>query len=157
MRQSGVDPDRVARFASDINRSTKRLETIGAIPLETFLGDEDLQDIARSRLLTAIEAAIALCFHVCSRTIGLVPEQYGQCFTILAANRVISVDLAARMVRMAGFRNRLVHVYWDTDWRQVHGIVRGDLGDLEEFLRQVGVATELNGTGDSCPPRGADA
>ena len=31
MRQSGVDPDRVARFASDINRSTKRLEAIGVL------------------------------------------------------------------------------------------------------------------------------
>lgn len=157
MRQSGVDPDRVARFASDINRSTKRLGAIGAIPLATFLEDEDLQDIARSRLLTAIEAAIALCFHVCSRTTGVVPEQYGQCFTILAENQVISDDLAAKMVRMAGFRNHLVHVYWDTDWRRVHGIVCNDLPDLEEFLRQVGTATALNGTGSPAPDCGTDA
>jgi hypothetical protein len=63
VRQGGFDPDRVARFPSDINRSARRLVAIGAIPLATFLEDEDLQDIARSRLPTATEAAIALRFR----------------------------------------------------------------------------------------------
>lgn len=41
----------------------------------------------------------------------------------------------AGLTAMARFRNRLVHVYWDTDYAQVHGIIRGD---LRAFARAVG-------------------
>lgn len=44
-------------------------------------------------------------------------------------------QLTARLVEMARFRNRLVYLYWDTDFRLVHRILREDLDDLEAFAR----------------------
>jgi len=38
---------------------------------------------------------------------------------------------------MARFRNRLVHLYWDTDFRLVHRIIRDELDDLEAFAQAV--------------------
>jgi uncharacterized protein YutE (UPF0331/DUF86 family) len=38
---------------------------------------------------------------------------------------------------MSRFRNLLIHVYAEVDDRRVHGYLRGDLGDLEEFARAV--------------------
>jgi hypothetical protein len=35
------------------------------------------------------------------------------------------------------FRNRLVHLYWDTDFRLVRRIVRDELDDLEAFAEAV--------------------
>ena len=31
------------------------------------------------------------------------------------------------------FRNLLVHVYWDVDYRRVHEAIRENLGDLRAF------------------------
>lgn len=39
---------------------------------------------------------------------------------------------------MVRFRNRLIHIYWDTDYAQVFRIIREDLGDLRAFVRAVG-------------------
>jgi uncharacterized protein YutE (UPF0331/DUF86 family) len=39
---------------------------------------------------------------------------------------------------MARFRNVLVHLYWTVDYERLYDIIRGDLGDLREFVRAIG-------------------
>ena len=106
---------------------------------QAFLADQDSQDIARSRLLTAIEAALNLCYHVAAKKLRRVPEEYAQCFTVLAEANLLSPALAERLAAMARFRNLLVHLYWNVDYGQVYDILQSDLNDLEDF------ATEASG------------
>jgi uncharacterized protein YutE (UPF0331/DUF86 family) len=49
----------------------------------------------------------------------------------------IETELAAKLRSMAGFRNLLVHGYGDIDLSIVRRIVEEDLGDLDDFVRQV--------------------
>ncbi|MBU2603394.1 MAG: hypothetical protein KKA32_14745 [Actinobacteria bacterium] len=51
-----VNAERLAGFISDIERARDRLRPLGAMPLDEFMAGEDNQDIARSRLLIAIQA-----------------------------------------------------------------------------------------------------
>jgi uncharacterized protein YutE (UPF0331/DUF86 family) len=133
-----LDPNRLARFVDDIERSLARLERLGQMDAEHFLADQDAQDIARSRLLTAIEAALSICFHIAARGLNRVPTEYAQCFSLLAEAGMLDQALAARLISMVRFRNRLIHVYWDTDYSQVHRMIRQDLEDLRAFVRAVG-------------------
>lgn len=130
-----LDPERVAGFVGDIRHSRTRLRAIAEMTEQEFLSDADSQDIARSRLLTAIQAALAICYHICAKELDHVPKDYAGCFDRLGEAGIIDVGLAARLAQMARFRNRLVHVYWDTDYRQVHRIIRDDLDDLESFVQ----------------------
>jgi len=132
-----VDPQRLSRFVEDIEASLERLRPLGAMPVSEFLADEDAQDIARSRLLTAIEAALSICFHVSAHRLKKVPTEYAQCFQLLKEAGLLEPDLAARLVLMARFRNRLIHVCWETDYAEVHRIVRENLGDLRSFVAAV--------------------
>lgn len=132
-----LDPERVAGFVADIRRSRSRLGTIAAMDERAFLGDADSQDIARSRLLTAIQAALGICYHVCATEYDHVPNDYAGCFEKLGETGDLDPGLAARLAQMARFRNRLVHVYWDTDHGQVHRILRENLDDLDDFVRAV--------------------
>jgi uncharacterized protein YutE (UPF0331/DUF86 family) len=104
---------------------------------EAFLEDEDAQDIARSRLLTAMEAALNICYHITAKRLQRVPDDYAQCFLLLGEAGLIPSDLAERLSRMARFRNRLVHLYWDIDYGQVYGLITKDLDDLERFSREI--------------------
>jgi uncharacterized protein YutE (UPF0331/DUF86 family) len=128
-----LNEDRVRGRLNDISQSISRLRQILAMDREAFLADQDSQDIARSRLLTAIEAALNLCFHVAAKKLRRVPEEYAQCFTILAEANLISRTLAERLGAMARFRNLLVHLYWNVDYGQVYDILANNLEDLEEF------------------------
>ena len=128
-----LNEDRVRGRLNDISRSVSRLRQILVMDREAFLADQDSQDIARSRMLTAIEAALNLCFHVAAKKLRRVPEEYAQCFTILAEEDLISRTLAERLGAMARFRNLLVHLYWNVDYGQVYDILSNNLQDLEDF------------------------
>ncbi len=112
---------------------------------EAFLVSEDSRDIARSRLLTAIEASLNICYHVAAKKLQRIPDEYAQCFLILAESNLIEWDLAQRLAAMARFRNRMVHLYWDIDYVQVYDVILNDLDDLEVFACRV--AAWMQGTG----------
>lgn len=128
-----LNPDLVRARCTEIEESVQRLEALAARSLPDFLADRDAQDVACYRLLIAIEAALALCYHVSSRRLRTTPESYADCFAVLGEAGLVAPDLAERLQRMAKFRNLLVHVYWNIDHRQVHQAMREDLDDLRAF------------------------
>lgn len=132
-----LNHDRIRSRLQDISRAVDRLSRIRALGESAFLADVDSQDIARARLLTAMEACLNICYHVCAKKLKRVPENYGQCFSVIAESGVISSDLGKRLSAMVGLRNRLVHMYWDIDYRQIYRILSQNLEDLEQFSREI--------------------
>ena len=134
-----LNPDVVRKRCGEIEESVQRLEALAATPLAAFLTDRDAQDIAGYRLLVAIEAALALCYHVSSRRLRTTPDDYAGCFALLGEAGILPADLTARLQNMARFRNLLVHVYWDVDYRRVHAAMQENLGDLRAFASAITV------------------
>ena len=132
-----LNPDVVRARCAEIEESVQRLEALAATSLADFLADRDAQDIASYRLLVAIEAALALCYHVSSRRLRTTPADYAGCFALLGEAGILAPDLTARLRSMAKFRNLLVHVDWEVDHRQVHAAMQEDLGDLRAFAAAV--------------------
>ena len=128
-----LNPDLVRTRSAEIEESVQRLEALAGLSVTDFLADRDAQDIASYRLLVAIEAALALCFHVSSRRLQTTPEDYAGCFAVLGEAGILSADLTERLKSMAKFRNLLVHVYWKIDYRRVHITMQENLGDLRAF------------------------
>ncbi len=128
-----LNPDLIRARCAEIDTSLSRLEDIGRLSRETFLSKQDTLDVACYRLLIAIEAALALCFHVSAKRLHQVPEEYAGCFTALEQAGLIPSDLSSRLQRMARFRNLLVHVYWKIDYGQVYDVITTRLGDLRAF------------------------
>ena len=108
------------------------------MPREEFLADQDLLDLASYRLLVAIEAALQICFHVSAQRVHRVPEEYAECFSILGEAGILESGLARDLQQMARFRNMLVHVYWEVDYRRVYDILQEHLDDLRRFVQAIG-------------------
>jgi uncharacterized protein YutE (UPF0331/DUF86 family) len=132
-----LNADLVRSRYTEIEDSVQRLERFQALTKEQFQADQDTLDIACYRLLVAIEAALALCYHVAAKRLRKIPEEYAECFEVLCQAGLISGDLADRLQQMARFRNLLVHVYWKLDYGQVYEIIRTDLGDLRGFAAAI--------------------
>jgi uncharacterized protein YutE (UPF0331/DUF86 family) len=132
-----LDVEVVRRRCAEIAESHDRLQRIREGGREVFLADGDTRDIACYRLLLAIEAALALCYHVSARHLRQVPEDYAGCFAGLARAGVIPEVLSWRLQQMATFRNLLVHVYWEVDYGRVFDAIEADLDDLTEFSRTI--------------------
>jgi uncharacterized protein YutE (UPF0331/DUF86 family) len=132
-----LDADVVRGRCGEIAESIERLRRIRDDGREAFLTNRDIRDIACYRLLLAIEAALALCYHVSARRLRQVPEDYAGCFAGLARAGVIARPLSDRLQQMAKFRNLLVHVYWEVDYGRVFDAIETDLDDLAEFSRTI--------------------
>jgi uncharacterized protein YutE (UPF0331/DUF86 family) len=99
-----LDADTVRGRCGEIERALDRLTRIREAGRDRFLADADAKDIACYRLLLAIEAALALCYHVSARRLKAVPEDYGGCFSGLARAGLIPLDLSERLQQMARLR-----------------------------------------------------
>lgn len=89
---------------------------------------------AKYYLVVSIEAVIDLSNYLIRQNKLRIPENYADTFKVLAESNVIEEDLSRRLMEMAKFKNRLVHIYWEVDDEVVYSIIKEDIKDVEEFL-----------------------
>jgi uncharacterized protein YutE (UPF0331/DUF86 family) len=133
-----VNLDRLRELAGHLRDSVRQLRELGEATREMFVADARSVNSAKYLLIVATEAALDICNHLAARRGGRSPEDYADCMAIMAEIGVIDEDLKIRLMRMARFRNLLVHVYARVDDGEVHRIIRENLGDLERYLASVG-------------------
>ncbi len=103
----------------------------------SVLDDQEKQDVFVLNLERATQACIDLAHLVIARNGFMLPSSYRQSFQILRTNQVISPEVTERMQKMAGFRNIAIHDYRQLDPAILKSILAGNLGDLEDFCREV--------------------
>ena len=135
---SEVNLDRLRELAGHLRDAVRQLRELAGIPREVFLVDSRALNSAKYLLIVAAEAALDICNHLAARRGARSPEDYADCMTVLAEIGVIDSDLQVRLVRMARFRNLLVHVYARVDDGQVYRVMQEDLGDFDRYLLSVG-------------------
>jgi uncharacterized protein YutE (UPF0331/DUF86 family) len=142
---SDVNLDRLRELAGHVRDSVRQLRELGEPSREAFLAEPRSVNSAKYLLIVATEAALDICNHLAARRGARSPEDYADCMAIMAEIGAIDDDLKARMMRMARFRNLLVHLYARVDDGQVHRVIRENLVDLERYLASVGryLAAEL--------------
>ena len=131
--------DRLRTLASELRRALAELNEFATMSVESFVQDRRAVNSAKYLLIVATEAALDICNHLVSRRGPRSPADYADCIGILGEMGAIDLELRGRLVKMARFRNLIVHLYWRVDDREVHRVIREDLTDLDVYLRAVGV------------------
>jgi uncharacterized protein YutE (UPF0331/DUF86 family) len=134
---SRLDPALVQARSAEIAENLDLLAAPARMNASDFAADRDARDLACYRILVAIEAALALCAHVCARLLRVAPDEYAACFATMCDRGLLDAALAERLKRMARFRNLLVHMYWKVDYDRVHALLREDVDDLRAFASAV--------------------
>jgi uncharacterized protein YutE (UPF0331/DUF86 family) len=112
--------------------------------VDQFVADTDKVASAKYHFIVAIEACIDLCNHVISRNRLRVPEDYGDTFHVMAEAGALPPEFAEDLTAMGKFRNRLVHLYWKVDDRQVHQFLHSRLPVFNRFMREMGTYLGLD-------------
>lgn len=105
---------------------------------EDFVFNPEAVGAARYYFIILIEAAMNIANHFCVRLLEKAPANYAESFLLLGERGIITSKLAGNLAQKARFRNLLVHGYARVDDRRVLQIIREELGDVDEFLQQVG-------------------
>ena len=132
---------RITEHLQRLVQYLNELEDISKTPKSEFIN---------SRLLTAateryFQLAIETCINIGNRIISIeqfnktvkAPESYSDIFIQLERAGMINKDLSEKLIKMAKFRNRLVHVYWDIDPPTLYEYLNNNLQDFHLFIKQV--------------------
>lgn len=65
------------------------------------------------------------------------PSDYGEIFLILTKKGVVNDEQADKLIRMAGFRNVVIHGYRDILIEKVYDILQNRLSDFYEFVEAI--------------------
>ena len=65
------------------------------------------------------------------------PETYADIFIGMKRIGVVDDVFCERLVKMAKFRNRLVHLYWEIDKETLYGFIQDNLDDFKLFEQKV--------------------
>lgn len=128
------DQEKMVKLVSELRKSVARLRSIGQIPYAVFVKDPDKIGSSKYHFIVAIEYCIDICNHVIARNGYRVPDDYGDTFIVMGEAGAFDSDFAEALRNMAKFRNRLVHLYWELDDRQIYDILQDRLDDFKKFL-----------------------
>jgi len=109
------------------------LQEFGKIPLKKFLEDKIIIGSAKYYLQVSIECCLDVTNHIIASEGFRSPRDYSDSFKVLQGEGLIPDHLGNRLRQMAKLRNRLVHLYGESDDTSIHGFIREDLKDIREF------------------------
>ena len=137
------DQEKMVRLVSELRMSVGRLRELAKLTQEDFLNDPDKIGSSKYHFIVAIESCIDMCNHVIARNGYRVPEDYADTFKVMAEAGAFDPDFSDDLRNMARFRNRLVHLYWQVDDKQVFEIIRNRLNDFKKFLDSISRFLEM--------------
>lgn len=132
-----LNVERIATLIGEARKGLGELLRYRDQPDEVLLSSSEKLGNIKYQFIVTIEACVDLCTHIAAKTYGKTPESYGQCFLLLSQERVIKNDLAEKLKIFAGFRNILVHRYWEVNDKIVVSKLKNELGAVEDFLATV--------------------
>ena len=111
---------------------------------EYFPSEED--EFLRSRiekhgiyklLESAIEEVIKICSMINSDLSLGIPSDEDSIIKNLEDKKIISEELAEKIIQMKGFRNILVHRYGKINDKEAFETIKENLGDFEIFKKEI--------------------
>lgn len=126
--------EKLAQAIDEISQMVKELERKLSLKDSDILSEYDTLSSLKFSLLRAVQASIDACMLLTSSRRYKAPASYRECFLNLNEEGILEKQLAQNLAKMAGFRNLLIHKYWDVDDKRILQILRsGALEDLRQF------------------------
>jgi len=107
------------------------------VTFEQYREDKKLRRFVERTLQIAVEACLDIGNHIIAREGFRYPEDNKDIFQVLYEEGLIPKELLPRLIKMAGFRNLMVHEYAKIDDAAVYGILKKRLGDFDEYARAI--------------------
>jgi uncharacterized protein YutE (UPF0331/DUF86 family) len=120
-----------------INDYSFELDNLKQLPKDIFL-EKVNSAAAESFLRRSLEAIFDIGRHILAKSgqVELAGE-YKSIASGLVKIEAVSSELGETLMEMAGYRNRLVHLYHMVDAEELYYIVHNNTSDLIEFIRQI--------------------
>jgi len=134
IKKAPVNIPKIRNILAQIEEGIRELETLSKLSLTDFLSDKRNYIVAEHYLRRSLEGILTIGSHFLSR-INEKTKDYQQIILSLGEHGLIPKDFAERNKNLAGYRNRLVHVYWEITPEELYTVINQHLNDLIEFCK----------------------
>ena len=134
IKKAPVNIPKIRNILAQIEEGIRELETLSKLTLTDFLSDKRNYIVAEHYLRRSLEGILTIGSHFLSR-INAKTIDYQQIILSLGEHGLIPKDFAERNKNLAGYRNRLVHVYWEITPEELYTVINQHLKDLIEFCK----------------------
>lgn len=128
---------RVISHLRELDESLKDWEKYQKFSLEDLKTDRDTRNMILHAMLISIQTAIDISSYLIAQNGLKRPATYRETFELLAQANLIPEELASELSDLAGFRNVLVHIYWNLNYDEIYGILQNDLKTLRSFRDEI--------------------
>lgn len=128
-----VDSDLVLRKLSELDTFLAQLNEFRGVTVAQYKADWKVQRIVERTLQMIVELCSDIAGHIIAARSLPVATSYANTYEVLGQGGLLAPDLTATMVKIAKFRNVVVHQYADVDADIVVGILRDHLGDIARY------------------------
>lgn len=128
-----LDETVILRKLEALEQHDRELSEFRSITETEYSSDWKVQRIVERTLQMMVEICADVANHIISEGGLRIGQSVADAFVSLAETGILSESLCERMVKMAGFRNIVVHQYGEIDAAIVVAVLRTHLADLLEF------------------------
>lgn len=132
-----VDKNLVLKKIKELQQRQVEIEEFKSITIDQYKKDWKIQRIVERTLQIMIEICIDISNHIISDNKYRIPQNNAESFEILFENNIINKKLKDTMKKMVGFRNIIVHEYFEIDPEIVVNILKSKLDDFKKFEKAV--------------------
>lgn len=132
-----LERETILKRVNGIQAEVAELKKLGALSSDEFKSGIPFK-LAQFHLHRALEGVFHIAAHILSRLPGAQATSYAEIAQQLGAHGIVDKTFAEQtLVKMAKYRNRLVHFYADITEDEMYGIAQHNLADIEQFLSAV--------------------
>lgn len=123
MNDKLIDKEKIRTKIQIIEESLKKLNLLEQVEFEEFVSDFRNIEAAKHLLQVSIEAMVDIANHIIVRLRLKTPKSRRDSFLILQKEGVVDEISLKKYILMTKFRNRVVHLYYDVDSKEVYEIL----------------------------------
>ena len=137
MKTQPLEKDTIIKRINGIQAELAELHDLGTQSLEEFSSGIGYK-LAEYHLHHALEGVFHIASHILSRIPGGQATEYAETARKLGEFGIIDKEFAnTTLVKMAKYRNRIVHFYAEITPEEYYQIITQNLGDFDIFLSAV--------------------
>ena len=137
MKKQPIEKDTIIKRVNGIQAEIVELQELGKQSIEKFSSGDGYK-LAEYHLHHALEGVFHIGSHILSRLPGGQATEYAESARKLGEFAIIDKDFAnTTLVKMAKYRNRIVHFYAEITPREYYAIIKDNLGDFDMFLAAI--------------------
>lgn len=137
MRKLPLNKDLIVSRLEEIRKDIEELKVFTEMNIEEFKKGKNFA-IAEHYLRRGLEAIFDIGSHILSRIPGAKATTYKEIAINLGKYKILPESFAKEtLTKMAGYRNRLTHFYFEIGEQELLEIIKNHLSDLEEFCKYI--------------------